>query len=62
MAIPQGKAITMKIKAKAKMLTETKEVTNTITAEGYWIRKKQASVNTKINATVSHKRQTLETR
>ena len=48
MAIPQGKAITMKIKAKAKMLTETKEVTNTITAEGYWIRKKQASVNTKI--------------
>lgn len=25
MAIPQGKAITMKIKAKAKMLTETKK-------------------------------------
>ena len=46
--LPRDKTVTLKIRAKAKMLTETKEVTNTVSAEGYWIKKKQASVNTKI--------------
>ena len=46
--IPEGKTVTMIIKAKAKMITSTKEVTNTLTATGNWIKEKDASAATKV--------------
>ena len=46
--IPEGKTITMTIKAKARANTETKEITNTVKVEGEWIKTKLASVKTTI--------------
>lgn len=48
LAIPEGKTITMTIKAKARANIETKEITNTVKVEGEWIKNKSASVNTTI--------------
>ena len=38
----------MIIKAKARMITDTKQITNTLTAKGDWIKEKDASAVTKI--------------
>ena len=46
--IPEGKTVTMIIKAKARMITDTKQITNTLTAKGDWIKEKDASAVTKI--------------
>lgn len=48
LAIPEGKTITLTIKAKARANIETKEITNTVKVEGEWIKTKSASVNTTI--------------
>ena len=45
LSIPEGKTVTLKIKAKAKMLGENTKVTNTITATGKWIKNKEASAD-----------------
>lgn len=39
--IPEGKTVTMIIKAKARMITDTKQITNTLTAKGDWIKEKR---------------------
>ena len=46
--IPEGKTITIVIKAKAKMLTDTKKITNTAIVTGKCIVTKQDSVETTI--------------
>ena len=48
LAIPEGKTVTMTIKAKARMLTESTEITNTITATGDYIKTKTATVTSTI--------------
>ena len=46
--IPEGKTVTIQIKAKAKNLAEDTKITNTITATGEWIKSKSADVETTI--------------
>ena len=48
LTIPEGKTVTMTIKAKAKMITENTDITNTINVTGEWIKAKKASVKTTI--------------
>ena len=46
--IPEGKTITMVIKAKAKRISEKTEITNTLTVKGQYIKTKTASTKTTI--------------
>ena len=46
--IPEGKTVTLVIKAKAKMLSEKTEITNNITATGDYIKTKTTTVKTTI--------------
>ena len=46
--IPEGKTVTMTIKAKAGILFEKTQITNTINITGDYIKEKKASVNTTI--------------
>ena len=48
LSIPEGKTVTLKIKAKAKMLGENKKITNVMTVSGKWIKTKEASIDTTI--------------
>ena len=48
--IPEGKTVTMVIKAKAKMISEKTEINNTMTAKGDYVATKTASIkNTVLN-------------
>ncbi len=46
--IPEGKTITMVVKAKTKLSLETKKITNTVKVEGEWIKTKSASVSSTV--------------
>ena len=48
LAIPENKTVTLKIKAKAKMASSTKEITNSVTVKGDYITTKTAKVTNTI--------------
>ena len=44
LTIPEGKTVTMTIKAKAKMVMQDETITNTMTAKGDWIKEENSNV------------------